>query len=283
MEISEYFIAHLIEEITPYNNLYRVGIRAGLDGKSILEIMWDVGEILIKNGVKKIHPVAWAIYGKERGIRRSNITRDFLSYCFRIRKYFSSKETIGKMFPNLRRYSLFREAFPLLENPKYQLSKEQREGLIKLLNSNQCEQFIKQEIKKLKKVIINKHNDRRQRLTEALPYKKNFDEIFNEVRLLLEENNKRKEFVEKIGRNTLDQLSQLCLAFTQEGLMFPKIDEIHIMKLEGKWKEFVLNLVNLSKASIENRNRFRRVVSVSKIIELAEMIHELAQLNILTI
>ena len=155
-------ISTLIEEIAPLNNGFRDSIKKNLIGAEVMEIMWDVGEILFKHNITNIHPIAWKIYGREKGLRRSYITRDFLSYCFRIRKFFESKSSIRKVFPTLQRYSLFREAFPLLENPKYELNEKEKKDLIALLNSNLHFSEIKKRVVRTKKTKIQIFNDRRQ-------------------------------------------------------------------------------------------------------------------------
>jgi len=268
-------ITQLIEEITPLNNKYREGIKSNLSGTEIIKIMWDVGEILFKLGIKKIHSIAWKIYGKERGIRRSYITRDFLSYCFRIRKFFKSKSEIDEEYPFLQRYSLFREAFPLLENAKYALDRKEREALINLLNSQQPFQTMKKKIVKMKREKIRIYNDRRQRLSEMAPMKDNFIEIYKDLSALIQDNDLStvKIFREKMGDDLLSQISQLCLSFTQEGLLFPEIDQNQIEKLEVKWKLLCNNLIRLSNSDIETRNRFRRLIPISKIMEVAEILN----------
>jgi len=237
--------------------------------------MWDVGEILFLHNIENVHPIAWKIYGKEKGIRRSYITRDFLSYCFRIRKFFNAKTEIDKKFPSLQRYSLFREAFPLLENPKYALDINERKALLELLNSSQPFQSIKKKIIKIKREKLRIYNDRRQRLGEMVPVRDNFIKIYKELFDLLQGDSqiKVKIFRENIGEKMLSDLSQLCLSFTQEGLSFPKIDQDQIDELDGEWKLFCDTLVRLSNSDVETRNRFRRVIPVSKIMEAAEILN----------
>jgi hypothetical protein len=267
-------ISTLIEQIAPLNNQYREGIRSNQRGEEILKIMWDIGEILVNNNVKNVHTIAWKIYGKEKGLRRSYITRDFLSYCFRIRR-FHSRESIEQQFPSLQRYSLFREAFPLLENPKYALDKEEREKLIKLLNSNFPFSKIKKEVIKIKRERIQIYNDRRQRLHEMENLRILFIRIYNELYNLIATRNLKEaiKIRRNVGNEFLFQLSQLCLAFTQEGLSFPTIDKNKLVQLDEDWQELFGNLVKLSQSNIEARNRFRRVIPTSKIMELAEMLN----------
>jgi len=267
----------LIEEITPLNNIYRTGIKDNWDGIKILKIMWDVGDILFNHGITKIHPIAWKIYGKEKGIRRSYITRDFISYCFRIRKYFENKKNIENEFPSLQRYSLFREAFPLLENPKYKLDGQEKADLIKLLNSRRPFPAIKMAITRLKKEKIQINNDRRQRLAEMAPLKDNFIDISRELSDLIKEHELQKvrSFRNKIGIEALQELSQLCLSLTQEGLSISKITQLQMVNSDEEWITFGLNLIRISNSDLEMRNRYRRVISASRLMEMAEMLNAL--------
>ena len=266
-------ISTLIEQIGPLNNRYREGIRKNLRGAEILNIMWDVGEILFKHNIKNIHPIAWKIYGREKGLRRSYITRDFLSYCFRIRRYFKSRSSIEEQFPTLQRYRLFREAFPLLENPKYEMNQRETKELMELLNSNLPYSETKRKIAKLKKAKIQIYNDRRQRLHEMAPMRDHFIKIYNILYSTIKDGNleEAKKIRENLGEEVLSQFSSLCLSFIQEGLTFPAIDKNKIKDIGGDWQQLLETCLELSESNIETRNRFRRLVPISKIMEMAEM------------
>lgn len=266
-------ISTLIEQIAPLNNRYRESIRKNLRGTEILKIMWDVGEILFEHNIKNIHPIAWKIYGREKGLRRSYITRDFLSYCFRIRNFFKSKSSIEKQFTSLQRYSLFREAFPLLENPKYELNEREIKELMALLNSNLPFSEIKGRVIKIKKAKIQIYNDRRQRLHEMAPMRDHFVKIYNILHSTIKDGNLEdaKVIRNDIGEEMLSQFSNLCLSFIQEGLTFPTIDRNKIKDIGTDWQQLLENCLKLSESNIETRNRFRRQVPISKIMEMAEM------------
>jgi len=275
-KLDENKIAYLIEKITPLNNEYRDRVKLENSGTEMLELMWKVGEVL-ENFLKKEkirpHTLYWQIYGKAPGLKRSYITRDFLSYCLRIKKFFGNCENIRKMFPQLKKYSLFREAFPLLENPKYRLKGNEYNKLIKVLNSTEDILETETFIVNLKKKRIGIKNPRTQRLSELKNEVDNFVNIFNYVYELIKENNANdiRNFRNKFSNKLILELSQLVASFTQEGLSHPEIKQYD--HLPRNWINFVDNLKRLSKTSIETRNRFRRLVPPRKLMDLADMLN----------
>jgi hypothetical protein len=270
-------ISDLIEKITPLNNRYRDLVDDGASGNEVLHVMWHTGEILnsfVDKHKIKPHALYWQVYGKAEGIKRSYITRDFLSYCLRIYKYFLNEQKIDDIFPSLRRYSLFREAFPLLENPKYKLDPNQNNKVIQLLNSNNNPQDTKDYLLEIKARKIGLKNTRTQRLEEAKPYAENFRDIYNEVYRLVKNNDHKSinDFVEVFTVGLIKMLSEVVSGLTQENLYIPEI-EANGSNLPENWQEFIANLKSLIGGSVEDRNRFRRLVSPNKLFALADMLN----------
>jgi hypothetical protein len=269
-------ISKLIEKIAPLNNKYRECVYLENNGTEILELMWKVGKTLenfLKKEKIKPHNLYWQIYGEAPGLKKSYITRDFLSYCFRIKKYFHKLSDIKKTFPNLKKYSLFREAFPLIENQKYRLKGDEYNKLIKTLNSNNNFLEIKSYIIELKNKKICISNPRTQRLSELKNQVDNFVYVFNHVYKLIKENNVDdiKKFRDNFSNQLLLKLPQFIGALTQEGLVFPKLEQSNNLS-EENWINFIDDLKKLYMANIQTRNRFRRLVSSRKLMELAEML-----------
>ncbi len=271
-------IFDLIEKITPYNNCYRDLVRNSNNGVEVLSLMWNVGEIIrlfINKFQIKPHNLYWQIYGKAEGSKTSYITRDFLSYCLRIRKYFSTAKSISTKFSHLQKYSLFRAAFPLLENPKFKLSQKEEVEIIKILNSNMNSKEIKEIIANIKLVRIGIRNTRTQRLNEMEAIVDNFVVIYNEIYNVIKKNN--QFLLDKIegvlSKEFLKTLSQTVSALTQENLYIPKIEGSQ--KIPNQWEIFVKNLKYLLGSSIETRNRFRRLISPRKLFDLADMLNAL--------
>lgn len=283
-ELDNKNIYELIENITPLNNKYRDLIKEKSSGTKVVVIMWEVGNLLhiflLRNKIKP-HKLYWKIYGKSEGTRTSYITRDFLSYCFRIRKYFSKKEEIEKNFYNLERYSSFREALPLLENPKYKLDKKSQSILIRLLNSNIPPMQIKENIIQLKKNRIGIKNTRYQRLREMEPSAKIFASFYNYIYKIYKENNdtEAKSFRTLIGENVLNNLSAMIASLAREGLFIPKFKYKNYQNI--RFNSFMGTLKELINKNIEDRNRFRRLFPPRKIIRLADMIYSLSSYKLM--
>jgi len=275
-EINKQKIFDLIEQITPHNNRYRDLVRNSEGGAEVLVLMWKVGDIIesfIKQHDIKAHNLYWQIYGKAEGLKTSYITRDFLSYCLRIKKYFTKVENISDEFPHLQKYSLFREAFPLLENPKFKLSEDEGNEIIKVLNSNNTPQSIKKMILAIKARRIGIKNTRKQKLSEMRPITDNFVAIYNEVYSIIKGNDQARleNFMNSFQRDSLVKLSQTVSALTQENLYIPELEDRK--NLPDHWTKFIDNLKYLLRTTVETRNRFRRLVPPRKLFDLADMLN----------
>jgi len=267
---------NLIEKITPLNNAYRDLTREKESGRKILTLMWQVGDLIesfVMRHEIKPHALYWQIYGKAEGLKNSYITRDFLSYCLRIKKYFLDIKDVGRSFSNLKRYSLFREAFPLLENSKYKLSENETGKIIKILNSDMDSREIKKIIIGIKSDHIGIKNTRNQKLHEMKSVVDNFVVIYNEIYNLIKINDQKSvsNFRKFFKNKFLIKLSQGVAALTQENLYIPEFKDK--LKLPDHWEEFIDNMKNLFQSSVEDRNRFRRVISPRKLFNLADMLN----------
>jgi len=265
----------LIEEITPFYNKYRDIVDKNNSGCFVLELMWGVGLLLenyLKDNGLKPHALYWKIYGKADGMKNSYITRDFLSYCYRIKRFFKTKEEVSVKYSNLRRYSLFREAFPLLENSKYKLTGLEKDSLINLINSNLENKRIKSTIISIKKKKIGIKNDRKQKVGDMEPLLKVFISFYNNIYSKLKSKDDRFLLIGKTSNESIVALYQLVFSLSQENLFIPDINKYVFLP---DWKDFVDSVVHLSKGDIRLRNRFRRLFSPSKIINLSEMIFSL--------
>lgn len=263
-------INNIIRRISPLNNNYRVGIRTGLKGTEILKIMWDVGDILLLENVNKIHSIAWEIYGKTPGNRKSYITRDFLSYCFRIRKFFKNRDDIDRQFPSLKKYSIFRESLPFLDNDKYRLSENEENKLLEIMNSNLPNDRIKKYIVDLKKNKISIKNPRTQKLYQLESQKIIFMEIYKRIKDLVDNKNEVeiRKMYEDISIDVIRKIAKLLLYLTHED--FNKPEYIGTIKVDGKLQEFLNEMFKISSSNLETRNRFRRLINPTMIIKMSE-------------
>lgn len=256
-------IGNLIEKIGPLNNQIR-----NSDGLERISLMWEMGDILIKEGINKIHPVAWEIQ------RKSYITRDLLSYCYRIKKKWPNKLELQKLFCNVQSYSAFREALPLIENEKFILSEREVESIIKWLNQENPS-VLKKKLILIKQKYINIKNDRRQRLNElqneVIIFKKFSKHLIDLIKK--EDVNELEKLKKDVGDDRLLKLSQMCMAISNDNYKGPS--NINTEKLPNIVGEFVEKMLPINSAKKEKKARFRRLVPVENIIVVADLLNSL--------
>lgn len=274
----------LIKEIAPLYNQYKQQSRT-VSGTKALEIMWDVGDILKafiqKNNIAP-HKLFWQVYGNsetsENITQNSYITREFQNRCHRIRNIFDKKSYIKRELPNLKKFTLFREAMPFFDNKKYQLEGIEKQKLLMLLNSNNSNKCIADSIKNLQAEKIGIKNPRTQRIGDLEKQKQIFIKLYNSVYYLLQE----KEICSILKEKELDiqclkLLAQNTNSLSQKGLKFINFSCCEKSK-DVVWNDYikVLNDFSSHKTAVVH-NRFRRVVPVAKIVKLADMLYLLTK------
>ena len=278
-------IDSLIERMTPLYNSYKKNGRK-MKAREAIKLMWAIGNMINEFvTVNKIapHKLYRLIYGMSEGktntIRNSWITREFQGRCLRIYKIFREKNEIDQFLPNLSRFTLFREAMPFFDNTKYKLSGQDRDRLLKILNSNATDKNILTEIRKMQKAIIGIRNDRNQRLADLSEEKVNFIKFYNYIFDLLKKSKKDQKVALIKNGITLDHINALVIntsALTNDGLAtvsLPKAEPIEII-----WKDY-LKLVDFfgNQKDPKKIRRFRRIVPPARIFRLAEMLYELTK------
>jgi len=270
-------IQSAITEIGPLNNKYRDYIASNTPAYLVLELMWEIGCILenyINLTQLKPHALFWEIYGKADGTKKSYITRDLMSYCYRIKKLFKDKSEIKEKFYYLKRYSLFREAMPFIENGKYKLDIEEKNNLIKIMNSNNSIIEIKKYILNIKNIRINKKNPRNQKDYQVVEFKKIFYSFKHYTEELLKnEDNKSMDIINNIGKNNITATSQLVSSLVREKLFIP-ILEVNNIK-DTQFQRIVSEIYSLHKKQVEDRNRVRKLIPIKDIFTVAENVTKL--------
>ncbi len=277
-------IGALVRDITPLYNQYKQG-KNSISGSEALEIMWDIGGFLKafidKNDIAP-HALYREIYGKGEGrkniSKKSWITREFQGRCYRIRNIFPSKSKIHDELPTLKSFTSFREAMPFFDNDKYKLKGDEKNDLLKLLNSNKSKKSILEEIRKLQKKKIGIKNPRNQRLNDLENEKNIFIDFYNFVYRLQKED--RDVIIDKLNQdgvndNYIVAISRNTNAMSQDGLKF--IDfEIKIDVLDSLWNSYGQVVKRFSSQNdAKNIRRFRRLISPERIVMLADMLNSL--------
>lgn len=256
--MKEELAIQLIRELAPLNNAFRQAVKEGMPGNKVLKILWDAGDVICSKNIDHVHKIAWQMYGKSDSRRHSYLTRDYVAYCWRVRRYFQKREDIDQIFPKLKTHKVFKEALPLLTNPKYVLSSHEREEVYALLNNDSL--MVTQIIDRLAKIKKRKlpiNNPRTQRLHELDGIRQIFDKAFSNT------GNKNLGLT-KLHAN---YLSGLWLALVAEGRSYISKKPSGMQTIGSPWKEVIeLSIDLLQNKNIEDRNRFRRVVKPEELL-----------------
>lgn len=267
--MKEDLAIQLVRELAPLNNAFRQAVKEGLPGNAVLKILWDAGDVICSKNIDHVHKIAWQMYGRSDSKRHSYLTRDYITYCWRVRRYFEQRDDIDRIFPKLETHMVFKEALPLLTNPKYILSPPEREEMYALLNNDglMVTQIIDclAEMKKRKLPI---RNPRTQRLHELDSIRRLFDAAFSNTHST------------NLGltKAQANYLSGLWLALVGEGRSYPQNKPAGIAVLGAPWKEAIEVAINLlTKKNVEDRNRFRRVVKPEELLRASATLSKLFQ------
>jgi len=272
----------LIETIAPLYNYYKEN-KDKISPVEALEIMWDIGDHIksfLDSHKVKPHALYREIYGKAEGSKnitqKSYITREFQGRCFRIRNLFTNKAKIRIDFPHLNNFTVFREAMPFLDNPKYILKGAEKENLLNILNSNFKPAILLKRIRSLQKEKINKKNPRTQKLHELEDAKQHFINFYNYIYSLIDVKNYELAMckINNIAPQFIRELAKITASLCQEGLKAVKI--VPPTNLDQIWLTYyndVDRLINQKDA--KQRRRFRRIMPPQRIIRLADMLYAL--------
>ena len=291
-------ISELINNMTPLYNKYKQNSKS-ISGTNALILMWDIGNVLKdyldQNDVAP-HSLYREVYGNSEGgsnvSRKSWITREFQGRCFRIRNMFETQDQIHSDFPTLVGFTSFRECMPFFDNNKYKLKGDEREDLLKLLNSNKSKSYILKEIRKLQASKIGIKNSRNQRLADLENEKKIFIDLYNYVyHLGKEEPTQISNQLEGIGvsDNLIKDIANNTSALSSDGLKFFEFNENEISKVasestedENNVSKIWLDFIEILKDFLEQTNpkkirRFRRLIPPERIVKLADMLNQLGR------
>lgn len=261
--VPEELIRRLIEEIAPLNNLYRQAVKEHQPCYKSFGYLWDIGDILQKAGVDQITPLASAIHA------RSYITAQIVMYSFRIRRYFSQRGTIRRRFGKVTSYAAFRDAFPLLENERYRLTRARERELVRLLNSEKGSREIRREIAAMKKARVPDRKRRDMRPHELDSFVQMFDERYSELQGVMGKGSMRSIslFGKLLGAEVLLFCNRLCLSLADESFASPEemppLDDI-----DPRWSLFIEGMYEVASRDKAARNRARRRIKPMRFVTM---------------
>lgn len=271
-------LKQLIDDITISNNTYRDINKTPLNR---ILAMWDLGDILFKNGVDKPHTCGWEIQDHTVGvIKRMTIARSH-----RIRKIWPSKDNFKILFKDIKGISILIESLPLLDKdgPAHNiLSKNIKGDLIKNMNTLSTIEF-KKYIKELKAKYkigrIGEENDRKKYLNDYTEIKEKFGEIYNFLKenILADKFDAIINFKNEVSLEQRKVFANLCLSISSKNnIIYYKPAELNNISEFFNF-DFVFNsLKNLlnEKNDIE-RARIRRVILPEEFIEMIDILNSI--------
>lgn len=210
--MDERALERLIEDLAPLNNKYRMAVRNHEPVHKAIGYLWDIGEVLLRNGVDKVHPIAQQIQ------ERSYITANLLSYAYRVSRNFKDRRSIRRNFGKVPNFSLFREAFPLLENPRYRLNQKEKREIVRLLNSGAVGKEITARLVELKREKLPVRNARSEGGLEIRPFAEMFKERLRVIEAIMEKASLKRlhAFRAALGPEFLLFLNRLALCLAEE-------------------------------------------------------------------
>jgi hypothetical protein len=255
MSVPDALVDRLIEEISPLNNLYREAVREGRQPFESIGYMWDIGEVLRSAGVEEPYPVA------ERIQRESYITRDLLTFSWRVRGYFTDRRSIKRRFGQISYLTAFRWAFPLLEGGRYRLSKAGERELVRLVNSDANLAEIKREVSRMKQGRLPATSSRESSPGGAGSFAAIYAQRLADLEMLMRQGSRQKllRFLEPFTPEALLSWNKLCLAFADDSFAPPQ----SLPPLDGipwEWADLIESMYVLASRGREARNRARRLV-----------------------
>lgn len=259
------FLVELIDRLTPLNNKWR----ATNDALIKIELMWDMGRELnlaIKNSHFGFDELLRTLYDPH-GKKITYITRDLGSYSHRIFLYFRSKEDIRTQFKGLTSYTLFREAFPLLTNEKYELNDMQKAEVISLITGHSDTRSTQLKIKKLKQSIRPIKNTRTTKAQQYSDESKWLLGIREDVMSYYKDTEEYNPDTFPIEAKSIDEFKSVIMALVSEKKSEDKID-VGSISDDG-----LRRIANIANGTTEDKSRFKKWgLDTYKLMTLAEML-----------
>lgn len=266
-------LVRLIDDLSPINNQFRTTTEA----VPRIELMWEFGRLLdetMRDTGSHLHELLLTIYDPHSTKKMSYITRDLGSYSYRVFKYFPKKGDIRSQLPNLKHYSLFREAIPLLFNDKYKLAKEDKEKVLKLIQSTNPSTKVQNHLKKMKQAIVPVKNPRNQLAQKYQEERDYLVRLEGDVYEIYKNNESRPEKVDVLD-GMRPQYVRLVMSLAMDAFQ-ASAAEIKPNTLDEPGQR----LLKISQGSSRDRSRFRKwSFDSNRLLMLAEGLNALDSEN----
>jgi hypothetical protein len=269
----------IIKAIASINNRYRDPmVSPGMK----LEAMWEMGDQLMRIGVKTPHSVGWMVQRETKGlIKRPTVFRSY-----KIRTIWTSKEELLKNLGQIQGLSNLTDILPLIDpaqNVRRQLSADQISEIYRRASSDPPKVF-KRYISGLKMGFahgrLGKHLDKFKHLDQLRSIVNNFKELQRYLLNILDQTNsaERDGFRANTSREELSAFSNMCIALTtkdnfrlyrQLGPLTPDSQSEPFKTLYSYFYDI------LNKKSDVQRARLRRLISADALAQMSDMVSSL--------
>jgi len=269
-------IRKIIDAIADLNNQYR-GEKI-TPGEKLL-VMWDIGDVLLKNGIDQPHSAGWAIQNETKGlIKRPTIFRSY-----KVRQIWPSKASLEENLRNLKKSNFFIEMLPLIDphqEVRSRLSKVELEDIFRHACKDTSQQF-EEYLSGIKRRFSYK------RLGKALPKDRhlgqfaetlgNFKSFQKCMWILMQADDpeKRRVFKESILRDELLAFANMCISLTTK-------DNFKLYKRKGPERSstndevfrklYECFFLLLDKKDDAERARLRRLIAAEALAQMSDMI-----------
>lgn len=252
---------YLIQNLGPVNNRFRE-----YEGVHKIVALWEMGDILIQGtGDGSLDHVLWEIN------KRSFITRDVLRYASIVRHEWKSRQEVERLFSNVKKYSLFREALPFLKGNRQGIDEATYREVIARIGSGQVSE-VKVYLQGLKERYIGRSNKKGVSLTKVAVTS---DGIVRFMTELLKKVMSPAFSVNQIHVNAGDESLRL-MSLTFYGLVADQPLPVLSEELEGhNWREFAVMLNSLTSASREEKSALRKLIGVQTLMEWTDLFNAL--------
>jgi hypothetical protein len=259
---GDHRLGPLIDRLGPINNACR-----GTDGIDKLELVWDLGDVLLRFDPDANDELLWAIAD------RSYMTRDLLRYALIIRRSWPERAELRRTFPRLAQYSLFREALPFLKSDRCGISEAIYEEIVTSLNGRNT-----QETKEFLLGLKAKNIGRKHKKGQAVAKMSEVAEaVRTAVRQLFDLASSDPTQVvaarNALGSDVLLLLSQWCMAIAEDRTAPAAPLE------SSSWPEPFAYLGNtlllVSRATRDDRAGFRKALGGLLLMQAADLLNSL--------
>lgn len=265
MDAEEKKVRYVVSQIVPYTNQYRIE----KNPLNSLIVMWEIGDILIKNKITKPHHIGWKIQELTNGI----IKRPIIFRSYKIRIVWPDKAQLIGDCKGIKSVSNVIEMLPFIDPEKGEnILPDEELAILKknmiIMKSDAFNQFLKDYKQKHKEMGVGGTNVR-DKIIKSKKYKdieKSFLVVEKQFYLQIRSSSqKRVLFRQKIPEDVLMSFSKLAQAIASGNQK-----KVNPVKTNNSDFNLVYNIFyEAAKLKRDDkRARIRRVLQTERIVDI---------------